>query len=128
MAGVCRVNLTKLDLACDLRQRLDTLAGEREETRAEVGRYDPRAECRQSAGKLPVAAGDIENQLARPDIQQPLDRGTDELAVEQVALAHLRVPVIRLGIPDLAGLLDRDDDIGHRTRSFGNRRKPGQAG
>ena len=44
-----------------------------EHPRAEVGREHGRAEIGHAPRELPVAAGDVEHSLTRPELEEPLD-------------------------------------------------------
>ncbi len=71
-----------------------------EELCAEVGGDDVDTELGHAAGEDPVAAGDLEHGFAGLQVEQAFARGTDEDALEVVAVAHVVVPEYGVLIPD----------------------------
>ena len=55
-----------------------------------------------AAGEDPVAAGDLEHRFARQQVEQAFARGTNEDALEVVAVAHSGVPERGILVPDAA--------------------------
>jgi hypothetical protein len=71
-----------------------------EELRTEVSGDDVDAELGHAAGEDTVAAGDLQHGFARLQAEQAFARGTDEDALEVVALAHVVVPECRILVSD----------------------------
>ena len=67
---------------------------------AEIGGDNVDTKLSHAAGEDPVAAGDLEHGFAGLQVEQALARGTDEDALEVVAVAHLVVPKCGILIPN----------------------------
>ena len=57
------------------------------------------------AGMVPVAAGDIQNQLAGFEIQQAIGGGHDQLKLKIIPLAQMAVPETGDAVPDIGRIV-----------------------
>ena len=73
-----------------------------EEFCTEVSSDDVNPKLRHAAGEDPVAAGDLKHRFSGLQVEQAFARGTNEDALEVVAVAHAIVPECRILVPDAA--------------------------
>jgi len=73
-----------------------------EELCTKVGGDDMDIKLGHAAGKDTVATGDLEHTFAGLQVEQAFARGTDEDALEVVAVAHFVVPEGGVLVPDSA--------------------------
>jgi hypothetical protein len=71
----------------------------------EVSGDNVDAKLGHTAGENPIAAGDFQDSFAWLQIQQAFTRGSNQEALEGVAVAHLVIPEEGILIPDLARFL-----------------------
>src|SRR5439155_6972262 len=73
-----------------------------EELRTEISSDDVDTERGHAAGKDAIATGDLEHRFAGLQAEQPFTRGTNEDALEVVAVAHFFIPEGSFLVPNVA--------------------------